>query len=267
MGSLLHALARSWSSACWHSAKPVQGAQAYNGYAQQMVGDNALWPALAATFTDKTFRVTYGLLNVIDDVADIAGRPLTGVQLPISAGQPDFAFADPETGVVAVKRGEELFYASLYWRANRGVNNLARVWLGSPSTNRIATVQVETGYVPSGMSWTRPDKVVLIKGDATNRAYGVSLAEAGETLPTVRPPDGVKVLPGEDSVFAGRGDTYVLRYGGYFIAINMSETKAFPVIVPKHEGAELLTGKIMLEGRKMSLQPLSSAIFFDSGER
>ncbi|MEE4454556.1 hypothetical protein [Novosphingobium resinovorum] len=237
------------------------------GYAQQMIGDNALWPSLAATLADRSFRTTYGLLNVIDDVADIASHALQDVKLPMAAGQPDFAFADPETGVVALKRGEERFYASLYWRANRGVNNLGRVWLGSPSANRIATVAVETGFVPGGAFWTRPDKVVLVKGEAINRAYGKALAEAGERLPLVRAPEGLTVVPGEDSVFAGRGESYVLRYGGYFVAINMSETKPLSITVPRHEGPELLSRASMPQGRKMTLEPLSSVIFFDPAER
>lgn len=232
------------------------------GYAQQMIAENAVWPALQTYLRDKNFRVTYGLINVIDDIVAIANLPPSASRLPMSEGQPDFAFADPEDGVVAVKRGKERFYASLYWRANRGVTNLGRVWLSGPRGNHIATVAVQTGYVPSGQVWVRPDKAVLLKNNAINQAYGASLAEAGEELPLVKAPEGVTIKPGMDSVFAGHGDSYVLRFGGYTVAVNSSETKPFAFQVPPHEGNELLSGRPMPVGSRLQMQPLSTVIFY-----
>ena len=88
-------------------------------------------------------------------------------------------------------------------------------------------------------------------------------AEAGEALPLVQPPAGVIVTPGEDSIYAGRGESYVLDYGGYKIAINMSETKPFSFTVPGHAGNELVTGKPMQAGRTIQMSPLSAVAFFD----
>jgi len=232
------------------------------GYAQQMVEDNQLWPTLQEHMKDKGFRVTYGFLNVIDDVMALANMRPSAARLPMGEDQPDFAFADPEDGVVAVKRGKERFYASLYWRANRGVTNLGRVWLSGPRGNRIATVAVDTGFTPSGQSWTRPDKAVLLKNEGVTKGYGVSLAEAGEALPMVQPPAGVTVKPGEDSPFAGRGDSYVMRYAGYTIAVTMSETKRFAFQVPQHGGNELFSGAAMPAGSTLQMEPLSTVIFY-----
>lgn len=233
------------------------------GYAQQMVEDNQLWPSLERSLAQTGFRQTYGLLNVIDEVAALAGMAPQPARLPMSDGQPDMAVADPEDGVIAIKRGDERFYASLYWRANRGVTNLGRVWLSGPRGNRIATVPVDTGFTPSGQRWTRPDKLVLLKNDVINRGYGLHLAEAGEALPLAEPPSGVVVKPGEDSVYAGRGDSYVMRYGGYTVAINMSETKPFAFLVPKHGGNELISGRTMPAGRTIRMAPLSAVAFYD----
>lgn len=232
------------------------------GYAQQLVEDNALWTSIAAAAANPGFRWTYGLLNVIDDVVALAAKASQPARLPMTDGQPDFAFADPEDGVIAVKRGDERFYASLYWRANRGVTGLGRVWLSGPRGNRIATVPVKTGFTPSGQSWVRPDKLVLLKNDAINKGYGLSLAEAGEALPLAKAPAGITLRPGEDSIYAGRGESYVMTYGGYSVAINMSETKPLNFTVPAHDGNELVSGKAMTGGQTVRLDPLSSVIFY-----
>lgn len=234
------------------------------GYAQQMVEDNQLWPLLEKEVAAGGFRQTYGLLDIIDDVEALAAAPKSKERLPMSVGQPDFVFADAEDGVVAIKRGEERFYASLWWRANRGVTELGRAWVSGPRGNRIATVPVAVTFVPSGKFWTRPDKAVLLKSDAFNQKYGVSLAEAGERLPLAQPPEGIEIRPGEDSIYAGRGETYVMSYAGYTIAMNMSDTKPFAFTVPGHSGAELVSGKPVVAGSTMTLVPRSTAIFFDS---
>lgn len=249
------------------AASPVEAAvltedSALIGYAQQMVEDNQLWPSLERSLAQSGFRQSYGLLNVIDDVAALAGMAPQPARLPMSEGQPDIAVADPENGVIAIKRGNERLYASLYWRANRGVTNLGRVWLSGPRGNRITTVPVDTGFVPDGQRWTRPDKLVLLKNDAINSGYELHLAEAGETLPLAKAPVGVVVRPGEDSIYAGRGDSYVLRYCGYTVAINMSETKPFTFAVPAHDGNELISGRAMAAGQTIRMAPLSAVAFY-----
>lgn len=233
------------------------------GYAQQMVQDNQLWPELEKALAAPGFRQAYGLLDIIDDVQSMTAMPERPERLPMTAGQPDFAFADAEDGVVAIKRGDERFYASLWWRGNRGVSKLGRVWLSGPRGNRIATVPVETGFVPSGQVWTRPDKVVLLKDASFKRDYGLSLAEAGEQLPLAQPPEGIALTPGEDSIYAGRGENHVLSYAGYTIAVNMSDTKPFHFTVPQHQGRELVSGQTMEAGTQVEMAPRTTVVFFD----
>ncbi|MFD1787535.1 hypothetical protein ACFSC3_08120 [Sphingomonas floccifaciens] len=234
------------------------------GYAQQMIADNQLWGPIRAQMQDKSFRSTYGLLDVIDDFAAMISVPDQAAKLPMSVSAPDFAFADPENGVVTIKRGEERVFASLYWRANMGINGLARVWTSGPRGHRIATVAVDTAFTPSGSTWVRPDKVALMYNDAINKAYGRSSAEAGSSLPIAAAPAGVKVTPGRDSFYAGRGDRYVLNYGGYTVVMNMSDSKPATFVVPPHDGSELVSGRAMPAGGRVRLEPLSSMIFFKS---
>ena len=249
-------------------ASPVTAATATRdpqllGYAQQMVRDNQFWPAIDRMLKLQGFRATYGLLGVIDDVRALESVAPQPARLPMSAGQPDFAFADPEDGVIAIKRGEERLYASLYWRANRGVGGRARLWLSGPRTNRIATVDVKVSFVPSGQLWVRPDKPVLGKSDEVNAGYGLHSADAGEKVPLAAPPAGITVVPGNDSIYAGRGDGYVLSYGGYTVAMNMSEHKPLRIVVPAHQGTDLVSGKQVASG-PMTLAPLSAVALYST---
>lgn len=233
------------------------------GYAQQMVQDNQLWSVLKVASEKKGFREAYGLLDLIDEVDALNRMPAQSVRLPMTDGQPDFAFADAEDAVVAVKRGDERFYASVWWRGNRGVSGLGKVWISGPRGNRIATVPVDTTFVPSGQFWSRPDKTVLLKGASFNKDYGMTLAEAGEKVPLAKPPEGIVLKPGEDSIYAGRGDSHVMSYGGYTIAVNTSDTKPFVFTIPRHDGNELVSGRTFETGTKLQMAPRTTVVFFD----
>ncbi len=234
------------------------------GYAQQMVQDNQLWPVLDAAVAGSGFRRAYGLLDIIDDVQALSAMPSQATRLPMTSGQPDFTFADAEEAVVAVKRGDERFYASVWWRGNRGVSKLGRVWLSGPRGNRVATVPVDTTFVPSGQFWTRPDKTVLLKSASFNAKYGLSLAEAGEKVPMAKPPEGIALQPGEDSIYAGRGESHVMSYAGYTVAVNTSDAKPFVFTVPKHQGSELVSKRAIAAGTQLKMAPRTTAVFFDA---
>ena len=234
------------------------------GFAQEMVQDNQLWPVLERAVDGGGFRRVYGLLDIIDDVQALSAMPARPERLPMTTGQPDFTFADAQDAVVAVKRGDERFYASVWWRGNRGVTKLGKVWISGPRGNRIATVPVDTTFVPSGQFWTRPDKTVLLKSESFNKDYGVTLAEAGEKVPLAQPPEGIALKPGEDSIYAGRGESHVMSYAGYTIAVNTSDTKPFLFTVPKHEGNELVSGRPLAAGTQLQMAPRTTAVFFDA---
>jgi len=53
-----------------------------------------------------------------------------------------------------------------------------------------------------------------------------------------------------------------MRYAGYTIAVNMSETKRFAFQVPQHGGNELLSGNAMPAGSTLQMEPLSTVIFY-----
>lgn len=208
------------------------------GYARQMLDDNQFFASLRATMAENTsLRITHGLLLAPEAHDFIAALPPIRDLLPMSDGAPDFVFADEENGVVAIKHGDETLYASLYWRARNAVNHLAAVHHLTPTLERQAIVRTETRFTPLGANYRRPGAVVFGfgNGGAHLRYPPGSLppsALAGEELPIAAPPPGVSFKPGEENVYAGRGDFYLLRYGAYLIAMNTARNRAESFDVP-----------------------------------
>ena len=181
-------------------------------------------------------------------------------RLPMSEGMPDVLFADEEVGVVALKNGEEMLYASLYWRANFAVNFLARVHYITPRYDRVATVFEDVQYTPSGYTYVRPERNNLFFSPARNFYPEVKSAHTGERLPIARIPDGVAFKPGDESVYAGKGDFYTLRYGKYLIAMNCTKDRVFEVEVPRGGVARTFPGKDVVKERKLEVQPRSTVV-------
>lgn len=233
------------------------------GYSQQMLEDQQFFAGIARQVESPGFRTTFGLMGVPERYEAIRAQPPSPHRLPMSWDQPDFVFADEENGVVAVKNGREILYASLYWRARHAVNFLGRVHYLTPRIDRVATVALDTRFTPSGMEYTRPDwtNFGFANGGHRYPAEFVS-AHAGEKLPIARVPEGVPFRAGQESPWAGRGDLYQLRYGSYFIAMNMGEEETFDLAVPPHGGKirDLVTAREIVPGGVVKLGPRSTMV-------
>lgn len=244
-GDAIYAQRPSWDSS------PLQVAVATGdpkliGYAQQMFADNQFFESLEHMMEAKHLRATIGLIDVIGELAAFRKLPRQPFKLPMTPGAPDFVFADPEDGVVALKHSGDVLYASLYWRANYGINGLGRVHLVTDRTDRVATVPLDRQeYEPSGQFHQRSHNPHS-NGDHLSIRYpdDVDVWGAGDKQPVAQMPSGVKYLPGEDNIYAGRADLYVLTYGPYYIAMNSSKSKTFDVDLPKRAGSaqELVAG-------------------------
>jgi hypothetical protein len=236
------------------------------GYAQQMFDDHQFFISLERQMAQaNNLRVTAGLLAVPDQYELIKTQPPVAKRLPMTPGQPDFVFSDEEDGVVAVKNGDEIFYASLYWRARNAVNFLARVHFTTPRTDQIAVVAEDVVYQPSGEFYTRPDWINFGFGSGGPK-FPVTMhsAHAGEKLPIPRIPDGVKFKPGDESVYAGKGDFYTLRYGNYLVAMNLTTDKAFELKPPAGvaEAKELVSGQTVKLGASLKVAPRSTLVLW-----
>lgn len=254
----------SWDGAAFEAATATMD-PVLLAYGRQMIEDNQFFKSILDRMTDQGFRTTFGLLGVPDRYALMKDLPPSGVRLPMSWGQPDFVFADPENGVLAVKNGREILYASLYWRARHAVNFLGRVHHLTPEFGRIATVAVDVQFTPSGMEYVRPDWTNFGFGNGGPRyPETIVSAHTGERLPIARIPAGIDFKPGGESVFAGRGDFYQLRYGPYLLAINMTADRTFDLKVPEHTAPvrDLVSQTTVVSGSVLKAGPRSAVVLY-----
>jgi hypothetical protein len=236
------------------------------GYAQQMIEDNQFFGSIEEVSKEKTFRATAGLLDMPDDYDAVKAQQPVSKRLPMTPGQPDFVFTDEEDGVVALKNGDEILYVSLYWRARNAINFLGRVHYITPHMERVSIVREEIEFEPSGMEYTRPDFTNFGFANGGPKYPGeFHSAHAGEKLPIPKIPTGVKFTPGQESVYAGKGNYYKLRYGPYLIGMNMTKDKTFELKVP--EGAksvrELVSKRSnVAAGSTEKVAPRSTVVFY-----
>jgi hypothetical protein len=256
-GSITYAERPTWDAGTLYVvAKTLDSALL--GYAQEMFADNQFYNTLERTMaSDKGLRTTVALLAIPDELDLVKSQPTSRLSLPMSPGMPDFAWADEQDGVVAVKHGSDVFYASVYWRANFGINSLARIHYTTPAFDRIAVVHEDEEFEPSGLTYTYPDWVNFGFGNGGIK-YPDDLhqAMAGETIPIAKPPEGVTIKTGSDNPYAGRADFYYCRYGDYVIEMNSSAGKPHPLRIP--EDATMKQVPDLISGKPIALDATSS---------
>tara|TARA_Y100001933_G_scaffold265285_1_gene340135 strand:- start:59796 stop:62084 length:2289 start_codon:yes stop_codon:yes gene_type:complete len=239
------------------------------GYAQQMFEDNQFYASLKHKMGERMVRVTCGLLETPGELELLKAQPDQPYRLPMAKGQPDFVFSDEEDGVVAIKNGDEIFYASLYWRARYAVNFLARVHYMTPTLERDATVTQDVIFDDSGMVYKRRDHTIEPHSGRHERKakqLGLYNALAGEEQPIAKLPDDVlkNFKPGKENIFAGKGQFYTLRYGPYVIAMNMTTNKTFDLTVPQHTGIikELVNKTTAKPNDTLNIKPRSTVVLY-----
>jgi len=201
--------------------------------ARRQLQDGQLYPVLRQKLKEGGLRAEHGLLTIPDEVALVEALAVSAGRFPME-GPATFVFADPEDGVVAIRDGEVILYASLYWRARPAVNRLARVHLVSPRSEQVATVYETVQFEPSGMTYQRKD---WTNWGFANGGFrypdGVHSAHAGEVLPIAKIPEGITFKAGDENPAAGKCDLYALSFGGYFIAMNTTANRELEVAVPE----------------------------------
>lgn len=236
--------------------------------ARQALDNGQYYAVLRDRLKDRNQRTTIGLLDAYDEWLAVKAWPKSDVKLPMTPGQPDFVFADPEDGVVAIKNGDEVLYASLYWRANCGVNRLARFHYQTPSVDRIATIASRVDFEPSGKTCVRRATPHISAGSIPIVAYPGEAPAAleGEVLPVAKGPPEARYKD-QDNPYAGRGQYYEAAYGPYRIAMNAG-TKAVVVALPKAAGerVDLVTKrKIAPDAASLTLAPGATAVIWSPG--
>ncbi len=206
------------------------------------------------------------MMRNVDEYAKVKTLPPSAYRLPMTDGQPDFAFADEEDAVLAVKHGDTRLFVNLYYRAERGVNGVARLLEVTPTITRIATVRTDFQVVSSGQTYARPDWIDAIRnpghpppGEVLHQAW------AGEKLPiAARPADAMLPKYGDWGPFVGKASFYRLRYGDYLIGMNCSEENTYKLDVPTGRGKalDLVSGKVLALDRPVRVGPLSTLVLY-----
>lgn len=234
------------------------------GIAQQMLKDNQFFSLIAKKLSDAgNIRNLQSCLHVPDEYELIMQQPQQSCDLPMSATAPDYIFADEEDGVIAIKHGQEILYASLYWRARNAINKLAKVHYITPTMERLANVYTKVEFTDSGLRYTRPDWVNLGFWGTREWYEGVHSAHAGEVLPIARIPEGIPFKPGDENAFAGRADFYLLEFGNYVIGMNSSTNKTTEIDVPSaRKVLNLTNNKEIVTSGKVKIKPQSTIVLY-----
>jgi hypothetical protein len=236
------------------------------GVLQQCLEDNQFFSILERRLRDGDSLIIKGLIDAVNDYEIASKLPPSARRLPMSPGQPDFAWADEEAGVLALRRGEQKLFINLYYRSERGVNGVARIHELSPQIERVATVRSEFEVVSSGKEYTRPDWIDGIRsrghvppGEAIHQAW------AGEKLPiAARPADATLPKYGDWGPFVGKAAFYTLRYGDYLIGMNCSYDKSYALSVPAGStfAPDLISGKSLSLAEPVQVPPLSTVVLY-----
>ena len=240
------------------------------GFAQQMFADNQFFATVEEQMKEANWSIYAALLAVPDEYETLRAQPASRYRLPMTPGMPDFAWADEEDGVLAVKNGDEILYASLYWRARHGINGLARVHHITPHFDRIGVVREDTQFEPSGLEYKRPDWINFGFGNGGPRYPGdLHSAHTGEKLPIAKIPAGLAFKPGQESIHAGKASFYQLRYGPYLIGMNTTKDKTFSLKTPVSPAPvpELISQKKIALTGDLPVAPRSTAVLYFGGAK
>lgn len=255
-----------WDSSPLGAAAVTQSKKAI-GYAQQMFEDNQFFNAVKNQMEHSGFRVTASLLPVPDHYEILKDRSPSPYRLPMAGSQPDFVWADEENGVLAVNNGDEILYASLYWRARYAINNMARIHYITPKIDRIAVVRQQSKFDHTGDYYTIPNRIDKEIGwadiDPPNRNWDQAMA--GVKLPVAKTPPGIEQPPvGEENPYVGRSNFYRCRYGKYLIGMNCTKNKTYQLKVPEEwkSARELSSGKSVSANQSLTVKPMSTVVIY-----
>lgn len=214
------------------------------GAAQRSISDGQYFAYIKGRLKDAD---TLGMLRNVDEYAKVNTLPKSDYQFPMEDGQPDFAFADEEDAVIALKHGDTRLFINMYYRSEYAVNSVARILELTPITTRIATVRTQTTVNPSGKTFKRPDWIDWARAKGMPPpGQDIHQAWAGEEMPIAARPEGATVPAyGEWGPFVGKAESYRLKYGDYLIVMNCSETKDLALDLPP----EFANGRDLVSGR------------------
>ena len=241
------------------------------GYAQQCLADNQFFRAEQQA-PSQFFRGTTVLiaLNVPRQYAMVKAMPASPYRLPMSHGQANFVWADPQNAVVVVKHGHDRLWEELYYRGQMGINRLARVHFTQPRIDRLATVNEQVQFTPSGMYSLRPNWTDVNFRPGYTRQDDAQQAFAGQKLPIPQLPSGYHIHAGKngqtnaEGPYIGRAGFYRLRFGHYLIAVNTTASHIYKLAVPRQfrHARNLVIHKSVVLAPSLAVGPQQTMVFY-----
>jgi fibronectin type 3 domain-containing protein len=209
------------------------------GYAKQMLNDGEYFYWL------QYVGLGFDSLKAFGDYQKIAAATDSGVRLPATDGQPDFAWADEDNGIVAVKRGNEKLWLSTYWHADNwtGINGIGRFLYETNSFARYGVLEVTPLFDFSGSLLYRPNYVDLPYKTVYTPPDNLTNAYFGERAPLALSDP----LANDNEAFAGKANFWQCRYGNFLIGINRSAGTSYQLKTPSDfvSATNLITGANM----------------------
>jgi len=236
------------------------------GYDQQMLADNQFGSLLKKIKDNRGFEPLNTLMRMPGNYDWILKQEPQSYRLPMTKGQPNYVFADPGVGVIAIKQGEHVLYCSLYWRARYGINNLARVHHLTSTIERDVTVNIDSAYSASGDFYTVPDRTDQVfshKFDDDYKKAGLHLADAGQRYPIAKVPSSEKdYRPGKESIHAGKANVYGMAYGPFCIVMNCGKRADSIPIPAAYNGTKNLVTGVVFKSGKMKVKRGETVVLF-----
>ncbi|HEU6448038.1 MAG TPA: hypothetical protein VFV23_06355 [Verrucomicrobiae bacterium] len=234
------------------------------GYAKQMLADNQYFNNLtvsgAAYSSIGNQTDSRDALEVFNDYKIVSAAADSGVRLPTTDGQPDFAWADEEDGIVAIKHGNERLWLETYWQAKTGtgVNGIGRFYYSTNDFDRYGVLEVSPQIDFSGAFYTRPNLMDKPEANLYTPPDNPLQAYQGERLPIA----ASDPLATDDGPFRGKALFWATRYGNYLIGINRSTTKTYQLQTP----SDFVSATNLITGLNMSgtiyVAPQSTVILY-----
>ncbi|MGI6233155.1 MAG: hypothetical protein ACOYJF_09960, partial [Prevotella sp.] len=204
-----------------------------------------------------------GMMRNVDEYNKVKGLAKSNYRLPMTPGQPDFVFADEEDAVLALKQGETNLFINFYYRSERAVNRVARIFEMTPRLARLATARTDVKVISSGMTSTRADWTNSTRNnEVTAPGETIHQAWAGEVMPiSKRPDDASQPEYGSWGPFLGKAAFYALDYGPYLIGMNTTEDKVYEKTVKNGSYYDLVSKKtVEVRNGKVKVQPLTTIV-------
>ena len=196
------------------------------GTAKQMIAEGHFW---------DVWRQPESQLYLPDNYAIIKAAPDPGSRPPQLPGQPNWAWADEQNGLVSIHYHNDQHFLSFY-RKPTGMNHLADAHSITAQYQRVAEFWMDdVRYVDSGQAMTIESRVEN-EGDGVPPDKPVN-AWAGQVAPYARDEQG-------KANAATIADFYGVRYGDFVIGMNCTFHKTFP-FAPQNftAGVDLISGQ------------------------